>query len=122
MTARFARLAAIASLVLASSGVLSGQKPHRVTLAEGMKGPIKVTHVSPAYPDEADPAAGTALLNIVIATDGTVSEAEVYQTVHPLLDEAAVKAVLKWKYLPTEMDGERVEVAMSVAVTFVAPA
>lgn len=118
-----ARIATWAVLVCASVGLLGAQNPQRLRVGGDIKPPVKVTHVSPAYPDEAKAAgaAGTVVLEIVVGTDGSVLDTEVLRRVHPLLDESAAKAVAKWKYAPTEVNGEPVELLMVVTVTFVAP-
>ena len=36
----------------------------------------------------------------------------------PLLDQAALDAVRQWKYTPTTLNGEPVEVIMTVTVNF----
>ena len=102
MTTGVARIAAVVVLVCASVGVVSAQRPPRVRVGGDIKAPVKVTHVSPAYPEEAkaERASGTVVLEIVVATDGSVLETEVLRRVHPLLDEAAAQAVGKWKYTP----------------------
>jgi TonB family protein len=118
-----ARIAAAAVLVCVSAGAVFAQRPPRVRVGGDVKAPIKLTHVSPAYPDEAkaERAGGTVVLEIVVATDGSVLETEALRRVHPLLDDAAAKAVGKWKYTPTELNGEPAELIMIVTVTFVAP-
>ena len=89
-----------------------------------IKRPAKIRHVSPVYPQEAldNKIGGTVLLEIVIATHGTVLEVKVTQGVYRLLDEAAVKAVSQWKYVPTKVNGQPVELVMTVDVTFTPPA
>ena len=37
---------------------------------------------------------------------------------HPLLDDAAVAAVSRWRYRPTLLNGEPVSVILTVTVTF----
>jgi protein TonB len=123
MTRGLARIAAVAVLVCVSVGVVSAQAPLRVRVGDDVKAPAKVAHVAPAYPEEAqvERVSGTVVLEIVVATDGSVLETEVLRSVHPLLDDSAARAVRKWKYTPTEVDGEPVELLMVVTVTFVLP-
>jgi TonB family protein len=98
---------------------VSAQVP-RVTITGDAKRPLKLKDVAPAYPEEAraQKIGGTVLLEIVIATDGAVSEVDIVKGVHPDLDEAAATAVRKWKYVPTKVDDEPVELIMVVDVTF----
>jgi TonB family protein len=125
MTSGSARLVAVgvAALVFCSLGVLTAQAP-RLSVGGDIKRPAKIRHVSPVYPKEAldKKIGGTVLLEIVIATDGTVLEVKVTQGVHRLLDEAAAKAVSQWKYVPTKVNGQPVELVVPVDVTFTPPA
>ena len=58
------------------------------------------------------------IVETVIATDGTVKDIEVIRSAHPLLDAAAIEAVSQWEFTPTLLNGEPVELVMSVNVTF----
>jgi TonB family protein len=49
--------------------------------------------------------------------DGTVIEAEVIESV-PELDQAAIDAVLQWEYETTLLNGEPVEVELTVTINF----
>jgi periplasmic protein TonB len=123
MTLRHGRLVAIAALVCFGSGVLIAQAP-RVKVGGDVKRPILLKKVAPDCPKEAreKKIVGTVLLDIVIATDGTVLEVEVAKGIHPLLDEAAARAVRQWKFLPTKLNGEPVELILTgVEVTFKVP-
>ena len=122
MVRRVARLVAVALALFSTVGVFASQ-PLRVRVGGDVKEPIKLTHVSPVYPEEAksQKAAGTVILEAVIATDGSVAAVEILRGVHVLLDEAAVRAVRQWRYKPTELHGEPVEVLVIVTVTFTVP-
>lgn len=52
-----------------------------------------------------------------IAADGHVADLRVISG-HPLLVKAALKAVNQWKYKPTEINGQRVEVNTTITVRF----
>ena len=81
--------------------------------------PIKVFDVRPVYPDDAQAAGiqGTIILGVVIGKDGAVIEAMVLRSI-PELDRAAIDAVRQWRFQPTLVNGEPVEVEMSVTVQF----
>lgn len=115
-----ARIASTMAIVFVA-GVLSAQTPRRITLAAGQAPPVKLTTVAPRYPEEAkrEGISGLVHLDIVIATTGTVSEASVVSSAHPSLNDAAIEAVRKWKYKPTTIDEEPVEVGVTVSVAFV---
>jgi TonB family protein len=57
------------------------------------------------------------ILEAKIEADGGVSDARVMRSI-PGLDEAALDAVRQWEFTPTEVDGVRVPVIMTVTVNF----
>jgi protein TonB len=71
------------------------------------------------YPPDAKKAGieGTVRVKVVIETDGSVQPLGV-ESGHPLLAPAAIEAVRQWKYRPTMVQGEPVEVTTVVDVTF----
>jgi TonB family protein len=99
----------------------SGRAPLRVGV-EIQKPPIKIFHVDPVFPDDAIAAevGGVVVVDIVIADDGSVRDAQVVKSV-PILDQAALEAVLQWQFMPTLLNGEPVEVEMNVVVNFIVP-
>jgi protein TonB len=78
-----------------------------------------VAKVEAVYPPAAKAANvhGVVLLEVVIGTDGTIKEAIVLRSI-PLLDQAALDAVVQWKYEPTLLNGAPAEVIATVAVNF----
>ena len=74
----------------------------------------------PAYPPLAIMARvqGAVRLEAVIARDGTVEHLKVLEG-HPLLVNAATDAVSRWRYQPTLLNGEPVEVETEVVVNFI---
>jgi protein TonB len=79
-----------------------------------------VNRVEPKYPTIAIAAhiSGTVHLRAIISKDGTVRELEVVDG-NPLLAQAALVAVQNWRYQPTRLNGEPVEVETYVTVNFV---
>jgi len=75
--------------------------------------------VRPVYPPLAKQAriSGTVRLHAIIAKDGSVIQLEVVQG-HPLLVQSALDAVRQWRYQPTLLNGEPVEVDTTVDVVF----
>ena len=75
--------------------------------------------VRPKYPDAAKTAKieGDVVLEIDLAKDGSVKRLRVVSG-HPLLVEAATKAVQQWQYQPFKLNGEAVEVESQVTVKF----
>ncbi len=78
-----------------------------------------ILQVKPEYPPLAKLARvqGTVRLEAVIASDGTIKDLKVVQG-HPLLVKAALEAVSRWRYQPTLLNGEPVEVLTEIDVNF----
>jgi len=93
-------------------------------------GPIKVggnvqeamviARPNPVYPPLARQARiqGNVVLHAIIDKDGKVSELQVISG-HPLLVQSALEAVKNWRYRPTQLNGEAVEVDTTITVSFV---
>jgi beta-lactamase regulating signal transducer with metallopeptidase domain len=78
--------------------------------------PLKIRHVSPAYPDGASP--GVVILEAVIGPNGLVTDAKVLRTPAPELALAAETAVRQWEFTPTLLNCVAVPVIMTVTVDF----
>ena len=104
--------------LVATSANLTAQVP-RVRVGGDIKPPARIRYVMPKYPEEAkaNRIQGIVILEIVVATDGTVLGTEIKRSV-PELDDAAVSAVNEWVYTPTLLNGEPVELIMTVTVNF----
>ena len=57
------------------------------------------------------------IIDAIISKDGSVKEAKILRG-QALLDQAALDAVNQWKFTPTLLNGQPVEVQMSVTVNF----
>lgn len=87
---------------------------------EGVQSGLLVYRVDPRYPQLAMNAgiSGTVELRAIIGRDGRVRSVEVLSG-SALLTAAAVSAVKEWRYRPTLLNGEAVEVETRVTVHFV---
>jgi protein TonB len=76
--------------------------------------------VSPDYPAVARAAEleGDVVLRAIVGPDGKVSDVEVLQSVHPVLDDAARKAVLRYEYTPGRRNGIPEPVMIRITVSF----
>ncbi len=96
--------------------------PHSGPLKRGgdVMEAMLVHRVQPEYPRAATilHVSGTVLLRARIGTDGLVRELEVMSG-NPILAQAALDAVRQWRYQPTRLNGQPVEVETEVTVTFV---
>ena len=97
-------------------------KPHQT-------GPLRVggnvqaarilNRVQPVYPPLARQTriSGTVRLHAIIGKDGAITSLEVMSG-HPLLQQAALDAVRQWRYQPTLLNGEPVDVDTTIDVIF----
>jgi periplasmic protein TonB len=78
-----------------------------------------VRQIMPVYPPIAKTAhiSGTVVLHAVIAKDGSVEDLQ-YVSGPPLLMKAAMDAVKQWRYQPTQLNGDPVEVDTTISVVF----
>jgi len=90
-----------------------------VQVSQGVMAARLVHRVEPEYPLLAQEMrlTGTVELQARIGTDGTVQELEVVSG-NPILARAAVTAVQQWRYQPTRLSGQPVEVETHITVTF----
>lgn len=81
--------------------------------------PKKTKDVRPVYPPMAiaGKVQGTVILELAIDAEGAVTDAKILRPV-ALLDQAALEAVRQWRFTPTELNGQRVPVVMTVTVAF----
>jgi protein TonB len=81
--------------------------------------PTKTKHINPVYPAVAQDAGvqGVVIIEALIGVSGKVTNARVLRSV-PLLDQAALDAVMLWEFTPTRLNGELVPVIMTVTVQF----
>jgi len=78
-----------------------------------------VNRVQPVYPPLARQTriSGTVKLHAIIGKDGAVTQLQVLSG-HPLLVQSALDAVKQWRYQPTLLNGEPVEVDTEIDVIF----
>ena len=84
-----------------------------------IKEPTKIKNVNPIYPPEAIHAhvTGVVIIEATIGRDGSVRGAKILRSI-PLLDDAALDAVKQWQFTPSLLNGQPVEVIMTVTVNF----
>src|SRR6266446_5958495 len=99
-----------------------GEGPRRETkrLVETHIDPAMLIHrVEPMYPTLARQIgrAGRVELRAVIATDGTIQSLQVVSG-DPLFYQSAMDAVRQWRYKPTVLNGEPVEIDTFITVIY----
>jgi len=96
-------------------------KPTQQRIRQGgsVQAALLVNKVQPVYPPLARQTriSGTVRLHAIISKSGSVESLEVISG-HPLLVRAAMDAVQQWKYKPTLLNGEPVEVDTTIDVIF----
>jgi protein TonB len=93
--------------------------PQRIRVGGSVEAAKMERMVQPIYPQIARTAhiSGTVVLHAVIAKDGSIQELQ-YVSGPALLMRAAMDAVRQWKYHPTLLNGEPVEVDTTIQVVF----
>jgi len=96
-------------------------KPTQTRIRQGgaVQAAKLVNRVQPQYPPLARQTriSGTVRLHAIISKDGSVQSLSV-ESGHPLLVQAALDAVRQWRYQPTTLNGEPVEVDTTIDVIF----
>jgi len=91
-----------------------------VKRSEGVMEAMLIRRVQPAYPPPARwmHISGIVILHATIGTDGAVHKLNVISG-NPILAQAAVAAVRDWRYRPTLLSGQPVEVETEITVKFI---
>jgi protein TonB len=91
-----------------------------VSVSQGVMEAALIHRVQPAYPVIAkfNHISGPVVLHAIIGTDGTIQKLEVVSG-NSILAMAAVTAVRDWRYRPTLLSGNPVEVDTYITVNFV---
>ena len=114
------KIALCMAAILVLFGGVTAESQGRGLYKVGVTPPVLQRFVAPSYPQKAAAAhlGGSVVLWVVVEADGRVSEAKVQQPGGMDLDEAAVRAVRKWSFLPALKDGKAVAVVISIPLSF----
>jgi periplasmic protein TonB len=93
--------------------------PSRIRVGGNVQQAKMLRMVQPVYPAIAKTAhiSGTVILHAIISKDGNVEQLE-YVSGPPLLMRAAMDAVKQWRYQPTLLNSDPVEVDTTISVVF----
>lgn len=93
--------------------------PQRIRVGGNVQKAMQLFTPSPVYPPLAKQARiqGVVKLNAVISKEGAIEQLTVVSG-HPLLIPSALEAVKKWRYKPTLLNSEPVEVVTQIDVNF----
>ena len=102
----------------ATTGEVPATKPEPPEPSQIVPGKL-IVKVNPEYPSVARAARvqGEVVMHATIGTDGTVQSLRVVRG-SPLLVNAAMEAVKKWRYQPYMLDGKAVEGETDITITF----
>jgi TonB family protein len=95
--------------------------PQPIRVGGNIRPPRKLKDVHPVYPASMLEAGreGIVPINAIIGRDGAVISLRVLSAqVHPDFAAAAIDAVRQWRFAPTLLNGEPVDVSMTVSVRF----
>ncbi len=96
-------------------------KPTRIRIGGSVEAAKVTTKVQPVYPASAKAAGaqGTVVLHAIVSKDGRPLSLQVLNSqINPDLARAAVEAVSQWRYQPTLLNGEPVEIDTTITVNF----
>lgn len=95
------------------------EAPAPIHVSSGVQAGMLIAAPKPAYPHLAviSHMQGTVHIQAIIERDGTIGHLKVLSG-PPLLINAAVDAVRQWRYKPTLLNGEPVEVVTEIDVNF----
>jgi protein TonB len=93
--------------------------PQRIRVGGNVEAASLINKVEPQYPPIAKTAhvSGTIILHAIIGKDGAIRELQ-FVSGPPLLMKSAMDAVKEWRYKPTMLNGEAVEVDTTIDVVF----
>jgi TonB family protein len=113
---------------VSESVTVSGKGPHeaprpgpqRMRVGGNVQFAKLLQQAKPVYPASAQAAGiqGTVLLRAVIGTDGRIMGLTVSSSPDPTLSDAAMESARQWRYQPTLLNGEPVEVLTTISVNF----
>jgi TonB family protein len=95
--------------------------PQRIRVGGNVQATRLISKVQPVYPPdaEAEGVEGAVLLRAVISNEGNLLSTTVLNTgIDARLSKAATDAVSQWKYQPTLLNGQPVEVVSTISVNF----
>ena len=121
LRSRFASIAAVLGFAVMPLLAQEAQQPYRLK-DPGVSAPAVTKEVHPRYTDEAKEKKiqGLVELEAVVLEDGTVGDVTVVKSLDATygLDQAAVAALVQWRFKPGQKDGKAVKVLVDVEMTF----
>ncbi|HEX9700289.1 MAG TPA: TonB family protein [Acidobacteriota bacterium] len=102
--------------------VAGANEPEAAPIGE-TRAPSRISAIRPDYPEIPFALAieGEVTVEATIDVNGDVKAATVANSLHPLLDRAAIDAVQQWKYEPALVNGEPREYPLTATLVFALP-
>jgi len=94
--------------------------PRRIRVGGMVQAAKLVSQVKPEYPEalQKKGVEGTVILHAVIGTSGQILSLAPVNDADPVLTKASMDAVRQWRYSPTLLNGDPVEVVTTISVDF----
>lgn len=99
----------------------SSAPPKRIRIGGNVQAAKVVKQVRPPYPQSAKDARieGSVLLEGIIGRDGSIVNLQPLNSqVHPDLMQSAMESVSQWRWEPTYLNGEPVEIITAITINF----
>jgi TonB family protein len=97
----------------------SVKPPERIRIGGNVSMARLISQTKPFYPADVEAGlTGTVVLSAIIGKDGMIQNLKVVRSPDDRLARAVVEAVKQWRYEPTRLNGEPIEVITEIAVTF----
>lgn len=102
------------------SGLHRPRRPQRIRISGNVQAAKLLHRVVPSYPREAKEARveGTVRLSAIVGKDGDVVRLTLLMSPSAELARSAMEAVRQWKYQPTLLNGNPVEIETAVDVNY----
>ncbi len=96
--------------------------PGAVPTADRVQIPIFLEGATPELPKGVTLSRPAEVkLRVTVSTDGRISDATVMRSAGSALDEAAIRAVMSWRFRPALFDGQPIEVQSDIPLVFMPP-
>ena len=94
--------------------------PRRIRVGGMVQAARLISQTRPQYPEalQKQGIEGAVILRAVIGTSGQILSLSPFNDADAALTKAAMDAVRQWKYTPTLLNGEPVEVVTTITVAF----
>jgi TonB family protein len=95
--------------------------PQRIPIGGNVQMARLIKQAKPVYPEDLKQqgVTGRVLIRAVLSKEGSLLNPQVLNTdVHPGLAQAALNAVAQWRYEPTLLNGQAVEIITTIEIAF----